>query len=240
MTALTLLVTALASTAAAQEPLPPPGDDPYAQGGDPYGDPYAPPPCDPAYGPCDGGEFGPEGQGYPICDPNAGPQQGPCEPGPNQGYEPPRGPRPGPGYGQPRGPRPGYGQPRGPRQGPGMGGPQEGHGPALPPGMLKKTFKISVDLEDADGLTFSASLNSILKGAPKMVREFMSQETEGETFDILASGAKCFRADTKISCGELVTLIGNSADSVSAVVLGKLNDSEDEGVSFTAKKIVVR
>jgi hypothetical protein len=238
VTALTLLVTALASTAAAQEPPPgppPPGGDPYAQGGDPYG----PAPCDPAYGPCEPA-FGPEGQGYPICDPNAGPEQGPCEPGPNQGYEPPKGPRPGPGYGQPRGPRPGPGMgPRGQRPGYGPG-PEGNHGPGLPPHMLKKTFKISVDLEDADGLTFSASLNTILKGAPKAVREFMSQETEGETFDVLASGAKCFRAGAKISCGELVTLIGNSADAVTAVVLGKLNDSEDEGVSFTAKKIVVR
>lgn len=177
----------------------------------------------------------------------------PCQFGPGQG------PGPGPSQGQGNyGPAQGqgnYGQGQG-NYGPGQGQGDHG-GPGGPPaGFMKKSFKMDVDLEAVDGLLFDASLNKMLRGAPKTMRDFVNEEIAGETFELDATKAKCYLKDgkvtQKVACTKIATLVDNSADAINALILAKpvladdaaAEDGEEaeaskEDISFTAKKIVV-
>jgi hypothetical protein len=114
---------------------------------------------------------------------------------------------------------------------------------SAPASLATKNVRMDVNLHDAEGLVFDATLWQIAPATPPAIRDFLNQRLD-YSFELDASAAKCFLVLNEVAgaldCKELAARIdASAAGGVDATVLARTVVATDGTVSFKAKKITV-
>lgn len=112
-----------------------------------------------------------------------------------------------------------------------------------PASLTTKNVRMDVNLYDAEGLVFDATLWQIAPATPPAIRDFLNHRLD-YSFDVDASSAKCFLVlngvQGPLACKDLASRIDDSAEGgIDASVLARTVVANDGTVSFRAKKITV-
>ena len=117
-----------------------------------------------------------------------------------------------------------------------------------PSNFWKKNYRLGVQLEDVQGLTFDAELADIPSSVPRQARYYLQENLDDGSFEIDASNAKCFEVSsdedgnsttTAAPCSDVAALLDDSSDGLCAYMLGRPTHDENGDLAFTAKKITV-
>lgn len=116
--------------------------------------------------------------------------------------------------------------------------------PGGPPAKLfKKNVRLSVTLQDTNGLVFDAALNDALGSVPYAISTYLKESLDA-TFEVDATAARCFLvqngAAKGVPCQQVADLVDGSPDGgIDVTILAKPTLNADGSLGFVAKKITV-
>lgn len=123
-----------------------------------------------------------------------------------------------------------------------------GYSTPAPAKFWKKNYRMDVTLQDAQDLTFDATLNDVADSVPRQARYYLNENLNDGSFEIDASSAKCFEvtsnddgnaATQAAPCSDVVAQLDDSPDGLCATLLGRPTKDDNGDLAFVAKKLVV-